>query len=146
MPIILFTTLFLSIFGSNCINDQRIAFLPYNVNAMWINIKGHDTTISFVDAQRTKKIICEAVKDYNAKHKQKDFRIHQLNKYYLQCVPYVDSTGHLKIWVQGVQGTPKGDRWKKEIDMIMDGGNSVFTLEVDLTDNKGSNVGINGWG
>lgn len=145
MPASLLTLFFLSAFGGGCIADHRIAFISYKEEGQWINATGRDTTLDAADVQRTKKLICEAVKAYNKKHTG-NFRIQPLHRYYIQCVPYVDSAGHVKVWVQGSAGKPNGEAWKKQIMMIMDGGNSVFSLEVDLTDNIARNIGINGWG
>jgi len=70
-----------------------------------------------------------------------------LKKYRRQYVPFIDSKGKKKVYVNCFCISDSNfNYWKKELVQVLDGGSCFFNLLIDLTNLRYKNFSTNGYG
>ena len=70
-----------------------------------------------------------------------------LKKYRRQYVPFIDSYGKKKVYINCFCISEWDiNYWKKELVQVEDGGSCFFNLLIDLTNFRYENLSINGYG
>lgn len=95
--------------------------------------KGEITTIE--------NLISKKVKEFNSITKGR--RIEQSTKYYKQFIPVINSKGEKEVWVNCACEILQNE-WKKEPQMVNDGGSCFFHLKINLAKKLVYDFRVNG--
>jgi hypothetical protein len=68
----------------------------------------------------------------------------KLEKYKRQYVGFIDDSGQKKMWVNFFTLMDESYNWKKDIYMVLDGGDNYFNLTFDLESNQCKDIKVNG--
>jgi len=69
-----------------------------------------------------------------------------LSKYKLQYVPFIDSKGDKKVYINGFCVLDDFTYWKQTLVDVADGGSCFFHVTLNLTTNKYEKLFINAYG
>jgi hypothetical protein len=114
--------------------------------------------ISINDINEVEKLLADCIKGYNPKQLKrfnqivkenpgdkidKNHFIIDLSRYKRQYVGVINEKGEKEISVYCFCGDGYGN-WRKEVLLVMDGGNCFFGLRINLTTKKYYNFQVNG--
>jgi len=129
--------------------DSSIAVIPFDRSGNWLfnnnytpvsltekEIKEIDTLINISISEHNSSLSKELREFYGI-----DFKKY---KYKRQYVAVINGKGEKEIWINAFCST-MGDKWKKEILLVEDGGNCFFNLKVNLKTKKCFGLSVNGY-
>jgi hypothetical protein len=105
----------------------------------------HGTLIQ-VDINSIDSLLIECISNYNnsldSQHKQ--FSIDFNDSYKRQLVIAINNKGEKEVWVNCFCRS-WGNRWKKQIMLVSDGGTCYFNFKINLATKKYYDLGVNGY-
>jgi hypothetical protein len=104
------------------------------------------TTLSQREIDTIETIICRAVQTYNDHESTIKYGliIAQLNTYYREYLPVINSKGQKEVWVNFLCHDDKDSSWKKGLVIVCDGGSCYFHLEINLATKTCYDLSVNG--
>ena len=143
--------------------DTDYAIIKFNARDNPIFKNAEQADLSVEEIKSIDKIIFNCIDNYNAEqkkiiadHAKTDTRLpgYPYNiddlvidptKYKRQYIPTINAKGEKEVWINFFCNYDDRD-WKKEIILVMDGGNCYFQLKINLTTKKYFDFYVNGNG
>jgi len=101
--------------------------------------------LSIIEIDTILNSLKRAIQVYNLSARNKIFVIRDLGEYKFQFVPVVNVKGEKTVWINAFCDA-FGNDWKKDIVLVMDGGNCYFTAKIHLATKYVFELGTNGPG
>jgi hypothetical protein len=131
-------------------DTTKIAILPIDTTNKWVFKDVSPLQLTDQDLHSIDTLLKDCLKIHNSKQDStyEYSEYIDLKKYRRQYVPFVDSNGDKKVYVNCFC-TPdvlkKFGYWKESLVEIKDGGNCFFHLTLNLTTNRYDQLFINGY-
>jgi hypothetical protein len=144
-----FSVIVIVIWGFNGVKSQQIDTSNYAI-IMWqksdhlLFNNATSTTLSKQEIELTERILHKAVEKHNRKEKNQFYKTLSLSLYYRQYVPVINSKGQKEVWVNCI-GTKPENYWRKEIQIVYDGGNYYFNVKINLSTGEFYQFSVNGF-
>lgn len=137
---------------------SEIGILPYDSSYYWVFKDVKNAELSTKELNEIEVLLKRCIDDYNAKAEEqykntkikypnssleKSQLILELNRYKRQYMAVINSDGEKVVWINCFCNTWNKD-WKKEVIMVMDGGNCYFNLKINLTKQTHYEMRVNG--
>jgi len=142
------------------IDTSRIAILPFDTTQYWVFKDSKPTDLTNDDLQKIETILNQCVNDYNPEQerqvkeindKHPEFKLDKKNftidltLYKRQYVAILNAKGEKEVWVNCFCGAGS-QNWKKNLILVLDGGNCYFNLKINLTTGQYYEFMVNGDG
>ena len=101
--------------------------------------------LSIVEIDTVFSSLKRAIQVYNLSARNKIFTIRDLRVYKFQFIPVLNVKGEKIVWINAFCDAFEND-WKKDIVLVMDGGNCYFTARINLATERVFALGTNGRG
>lgn len=130
------------------VDTSQYAILPVRNAKPFLGI-AQQITLSNKEILLIECAISKSVKLYN---QSRDAFLIDLKKYKRQYFPGVTSSGNREVWIRCINEDaikvfrrfPTPYDWRKDYTVIMDGGDNIFSLKVNLTTRRTSDFVTNG--
>jgi len=126
-----------------------IAILPIDTGFHWLFENAKPLDLSEKDLQTVDNILSDCIKIHNSRQDTtKQFSEYiDLKKYKRQYIPFVNSKGEKKVYINCFCKSDWGvANWKKSLVRVYDGGSCFFQVIINLTTFEYENFGTNGYG
>ncbi|MFY9310383.1 MAG: hypothetical protein WAQ28_15160 [Bacteroidia bacterium] len=138
--------------------SSDIAILPYNSSLHWIFKDAQNADLGTKELNEIETLFKRCIADYNVKAEEQYQKLKQehpgskfeksqivldLNRYKRQYVAVINTKGEKEVWINCFCNTWEKD-WKKEIVIVMDGGNCYFNLKINLAKQTSYEMSVNG--
>ncbi len=120
-------------------NFAVINYNPQKHNFIFENAK--PTKLNQSEIQKVESIVSKTIGKYNEKQINA-LKIKDLGKYKRQFIPVINEGGKKIVW--GNYFCRANKNWKREILVVMDGGNCYFNVFVNLTKSESEKLSVNG--
>lgn len=135
-----------------------IAILSSDIAPHWIFKDPEPADLTTEDLQKIEIILLECINNYNTEQEKKieeyknKYPEHRLNnknfnidlaRYKRQYIAVINSKGEKEVWVNCFCNT-LGTDWRKNLIIVLDGGNCYFNLKINLTKGEYFDLIING--
>jgi hypothetical protein len=140
------------------VDSSVVAILPFDSNHYWVFKDGKPADLTNDDFRKIETILNKCVNDYNPdqerqfkeindKHPEyeldkKNFTI-DLTLYKRQYIAILNSKGEKEVWVNCFCGAGS-QNWKKNLILVLDGGNCYFNLKINLSTGQYYELTVNG--
>ena len=117
-------------------------FFTYNREYDHIFKQGVSVDLDENDIAKIRELIQNTIKE-----RTKEF-IHYTNEneYYKQCIAIINNNNEKEVWIQCLsKRSPFSDDWETRRIRICDGGDSNFTIKINLTTGEISDLNVNGY-
>ncbi|HWY34363.1 MAG TPA: hypothetical protein VNX68_06930 [Nitrosopumilaceae archaeon] len=102
--------------------------------------------LSSIEIDTVFSLLKRAIVVHNRTIHNKFYVVRDLEEYKFQFVPIVNVKGEKIVWINAFCGTFGANNWKKDIVLVMDGGNCYFQAKINLTTKSVFEIGTNGLG
>ena len=126
----------------------RIAILSIDTTNTWVFKDATAIHLTNQDLQTTERLLKDCINVHNlGQDTTNEFSEYiDLKKYKLQYIPFLDSNGDKKVYINGFCGLDwEFGYWKQTLVQVMDGGSCFFHLSVNLTKKKYEQLFTNGY-
>jgi hypothetical protein len=126
-----------------------IAILPADKEKTWLFKDATTMKLTNEDLNKIEQLLSDCINKHNVKQDStKLFSEYiDLKKYRRQYVPFMNSTGERKVYINCFCNSDWGfDYWKKKLVEVDDGGGCFFQLFINLTTLKCEHFSTNGYG
>ena len=129
------------------VDTSKIAILPVDTANYWLFKDAVPFSITNGDLQEVDKLLQACIDSFNStQDTTKRFSEYiGLANYKRQYVPFVNSKGEKKVYVNCFCTPHPFDYWKKSLVEVMDGGNCFFQLTLNLSLKQCEELQINGY-
>jgi len=130
-------------------DTSRIVILLIDTANPWIFKGAASTQLTNQDLQTVHELLHECINVHNRKQDTtKEFPEYiDLKKYKLQYIPFKDSKGDKKVYINSFCVSDWGFHyWKQSLVQVEDGGSCFFHLIINLTTKKYEPLFTNGYG
>jgi len=101
-----------------------------------------DAPLSHAELIEVKRLLEQSIDDYYRKP-----NVIQLSNYNVQYFCALNEQGQKLVWINGYcKEICSDERWKKHARLVMDGGNCVIRLKINLDTKRHYGLGVNGQG
>jgi hypothetical protein len=131
------------------LDTSIIAILPIDKSNPWLFKDAKSIDLTKEELGKVDQILKACLNTHNAKQDTtKEFsEFIDLKKYKRQYVPFIDTKGDRKVYVNCFCTSDWGfDYWKKTLVQVDDGGSCFFQLIINLTELKYEQFSTNGYG
>lgn len=131
-----------------CGDTSVIAILPIDTSYHWLFKNVTSLSLTDKDLQTVDNILTKCIKIHNNKQDTtKQFSEYiDLKKYKRQYIPFVNSKGEKKVYINCFCISDWGfDYWKKSLVQVDDGGSCFFQVTINLTTLEYEQFGTNGY-
>jgi len=133
------------------IDTTKIAILPIDTANVWVFKDAVALQLTNRDLQRIDILLTECINANNNKQDttKRVFEYINLKNYKRQYVPFIDSKGEKKVYINCFCLSDSPDEfnyWKKSLVEVDDGGSCFFHLTVNLSSGQYGQLFINGYG
>ncbi len=131
------------------LDTSIIAILPVDKSNPWLFKDAKAIDLTNEDLGKVDQLLIDCINTHNVKQDStKQFsEFIDLKKYKRQYVPFIDSKGERKVYVNCFCTLDSGfDYWKKFLVQVDDGGSCFFQLLINLTKLKYEQFSTNGYG
>ncbi len=122
---------------------------------VYANAKPKPNGLTKTETDEIDRLLRQSVEEYNQKQeeefakwkeldstlKKEDFMIN-LSEYKRQYVPVITETNEAEVWVNAICYWA-GERWRKEIIRVDDGGKCYFNVKINLSKKAYNNMTVN---
>jgi hypothetical protein len=126
-----------------------IAILPIDQVNHWLFKDIKAMALTNQDLNKIEQVLRDCINKHNTKQDTtKQFsEFIDLKKYKRQYIPFIDTKGERKVYVNCFCISDWGfDYWKKNLVQVNDGGSCFFQLTINLTELKYEQFSTNGYG
>jgi len=129
------------------IDTSVIAILPIDTANPWVFKNTTPSSLSIEDIQLVDKLLTDCIKAHNIKEDTtKEFSEYiDLKKYKRQYIPFINSKGEKKVYVNCFCISDWVDYWKTSLVEIDDGGSCFFHITINLDAHKYEQLYTNGY-
>lgn len=130
-------------------DTNKIALLPIDTSDHWLFKDAKPLQLTNQDLKSIDQLFKTCLQVHNIKQDTtKEFNeFIDLKKYKIQYVPFIDSTGDKKVYVNcfcSYYWNYDSNGWNKYLIEVKDGGNCYFHVTINLTTNNYEDFYING--
>jgi len=125
------------------IDTSKYAVLKYEAarDSLYFKKGVKPLTLSFADLIRVDNLFDIAVKKHA---KESKYNPQRPSVYYRQVIAVTNSSGRRIVWINCFCMKEELKYWKKDIVMVLDGGNCFFNVKIDLNSGKDFDFMVNG--
>ena len=131
-------------------DTSKIALLPIDTSDRWLFKDANPVNLTNKDLKAVDKVLNDCINAHNSKQDttKKFSEYINLENYKRQYVPFIDSKGEKKVYVNcfclpDTQG--EFDYWRQSLVQVMDGGSCFFQVTINLTNNTYEQLYTNGY-
>ena len=122
--------------------QKDFTFFTYNSKYEYLFKKGTNVDLNENDIIKIRKIIQSVIK----KESKQFIHYSNENEYYKQCISILNNKNEKEVWIQCLSKESLfSDDWDARIIDVCDGGDSNFTLKINLTTDEVSELYVNGY-
>ncbi|MBK7884260.1 MAG: hypothetical protein IPJ81_11040 [Chitinophagaceae bacterium] len=148
------------IIEKNSTDTSKYVIIKYDSSFLpWVFKNVSPATLSGSEIENIETILKKGIDNYNIKQQEifdkkykplpnnnfklEDFII-DIKKYYSHYVPVINEKGEKEVWINCFCDRSYYNDWKKEILVVMDGGNCHFNVIINLTTKTYYKLKVNG--
>lgn len=131
-------------FNTRQADASQYVIIKFDKAYYWLFKNAKPTTLNVKEVQLTEALLTKAADEYNKRMDKQPYLIKPLSGYKRQFIPVLNSKGEKEVWINCLCGQ-QGNRWRKEIIIVSDGGNCYFNLKVNLATKTYYHLAVNGY-
>lgn len=140
------------------IDTSVVAILPFDSSTVWLEENGKPAELSDKEYSEVETILNNCIKTYNIEQEKEMKRIKEnysnaevnrenfvieLKNYKRQYIVFTSSKQEKIVWINCLCDA-SGNYWKKELQLVDDGGNCYFNIRINLNTKQGYDLMVNG--